>query len=171
MLFLGRLHVKKGVEMLIDAFRAVRPPMRLVVAGPPDTAAYGERLRRRAEGLPVDFVGMLRGEEKWGALAAAEVFALPSHQENFGVAVAEALAAGTPVLVSERVNIWREIVEAGAGWAEPDDAAGTRRLVERWVAEGNAGMRERAAACFAARFDIASTARRFAALLAEDGAG
>lgn len=52
---------------------------------------------------------------KWGAFGAADVFVLPSHQENFGIAVAEALACGTPVLISNKVNIWREIQAGGGG--------------------------------------------------------
>ncbi len=58
---------------------------------------------------------MLTGDLKWGALHAAEVFVLPSHQENFGIAVVEALACGKPVLISDKVNIWREIAADGAG--------------------------------------------------------
>ena len=77
---------------------------------------------------------MLQGDAKWGAFYAAEVFALPSHQENFGIAVAEALACGTPVLISNKVNIWREIAEDGVGLVEEDDLAGTTRLLERWRA-------------------------------------
>ena len=75
---------------------------------------------------------MLQGDAKWGAFYAAEVFALPSHQENFGVAVAEALACGTPVLISNKVNIWQEIAEDGVGLVEEDDLEGTTRLLERW---------------------------------------
>ena len=63
----------------------------------------------------ITFTGMLSGNLKWGAFAAAEAFILPSHQENFGIAVAEALACGTPVLISDQVNIWREIVQDGSG--------------------------------------------------------
>ena len=57
---------------------------------------------------------MLTGDLKWGALHAAEAFILPSHQENFGIAVVEALACGKPVLISDKVNIWREIEADGA---------------------------------------------------------
>ena len=75
--------------------------------------------------------GMLEGARKWGALREAEVFVLPSHQENFGIAVAEALAVGTPVLISRKVNIWAEIESEEAGFADTDDVAGTVRLHRR----------------------------------------
>jgi glycosyltransferase involved in cell wall biosynthesis len=63
----------------------------------------------------------LSGEAKFSALAAADLFLLPSHQENFGIAVAEAMHAGLPVVLTKNVNIWREIEEAGAGIAVADD--------------------------------------------------
>jgi glycosyltransferase involved in cell wall biosynthesis len=80
------------------------------------------------------------GESKWGALAAAEVFALPSHQENFGIAVAEALACGTPVLISDKVNIWREVAEERAGLVASDTAEGMAQMLRDWSAL-NAGER------------------------------
>jgi glycosyltransferase involved in cell wall biosynthesis len=100
---------------------------------------------------------MLTGDIKWGALSAAEAFVLPSHQENFGIAVAEALACGTPVLISNKINIWREIDGDGAGLVENDDLAGTSRLLTRWLAtDGNAraAMSNNAQQCFANRFEI-----------------
>ena len=77
---------------------------------------------------------------KWGALRAAEVFVLPSHQENFGIAVAEALAAGTPALISNKVNIWREIESDGAGIAADDTLEGTCKLLQSYI--GDAGRTE-----------------------------
>jgi glycosyltransferase involved in cell wall biosynthesis len=68
------------------------------------------------------FTGMLRGRDKLAAFVDAALFVLPSSTENFGIAVVEAMACGTPVLVSDRVNIWREIVEDGAGRAETPNA-------------------------------------------------
>jgi glycosyltransferase involved in cell wall biosynthesis len=164
LLFLGRLHAKKGCDLLIEALRRVAPPLHLVFAGPSPDESFAERLRRMAEGLPITFAGPLYGEEKWGALAAAEVFALPSHQENFGIAVAEALASGLPVLLSDKVNIWREIVADGAGLAEPDTMEGAARLLERWLAADHAALRAAAARCFAVRFDIRRTAENLVAL-------
>ena len=81
------------------------------------------------------------------------------------MAVVEALAVGTPVLISRRVNIWREITEAGAGLAEPDDLEGTARLLERWLAADHATMRLAAQRCFVTQFDIRRTAANLLALL------
>ena len=167
LLFLGRLHEKKGCDLLLEAFRQVAPPLHLVFAGPSEDARFAADLRARADGLRVTFTGPLYDDEKWAALAAAEVFALPSHQENFGVAVAEALACGVPVLLSQRVNIWREIVEDGAGFAEPDDLDGTTRLLERWLTADQTAMRLAARRCFAARFDIRRTAENLLALISQ----
>jgi glycosyltransferase involved in cell wall biosynthesis len=76
---------------------------------------------------------MLNGEAKWGALYGCEAFVLPSHQENFGIAVVEALACGRPVLISDQVNIWREIVEGGAGLVAEDTLEGTYTLLASLV--------------------------------------
>ena len=106
---------------------------------------------------------MLRDTLKWSALAAAEVFALPSHQENFGIAVAESLACGVPVLISQEVNIWREIDAANAGLVAPDTLAGTTELLERWQQlpeTERIAMRQNARQCFQEHFDIEHSAAR-----------
>ncbi len=77
---------------------------------------------------------MVTGDAKWGAFFASEAFILPSHQENFGIAVAEALACGKPVLLADKVNIAEDIAEDGAGLMEMDTADGTLQLLERWIA-------------------------------------
>src|SRR5690606_26947031 len=104
-----------------------------VIAGPCGDAKYIKQLQAQAEAFcPTDSViwpGMLTGDAKWGALRAAEVFLLTSHQENFGIAVVESLACGTPVLISQQVNIWPEIVEDEVGFSEPDTMRGILRLL------------------------------------------
>ena len=85
----------------------------------------------------------------------ATLFVLPSHQENFGIAVVEALAAGRPVLISRQVNIWPEIECDGVGLAEADTLEGPERLLGRWfdlLPAERAAMAVRAQPCFAARF-------------------
>ncbi len=162
LLFLGRLHEKKGCEELIRAFTAVADSgLHLVMAGPCADPNYLQRLQSLTTeldgGRKITFTGMLSGHRKWGAFAAAEAFILPSHQENFGIAVVEALACAKPVLISNQVNIWREIVADDCGYAEPDTVAGTRRLIERWLAtspEQRAAMSARATNCFVNRFEI-----------------
>ncbi len=139
LLFLSRIHEKKGCDLLLEAFAAVaanHPGVDLVIAGP-DQAGLQARLQAQAArlgiGRRVFWPGMLRGAAKFGAFRAAEAFTLPSHQENFGIVVAESLACGTPVLISDQVNIWREILEAGVGLVEPDTIEGTTRLLRRWL--------------------------------------
>lgn len=163
LLFLGRLHPKKGCDILIDALPRNSDPenaISLVLAGP-DQIGWEKYLRARIAQLdiapPIVFTGMLQGEMKQGALASADAFILPSHQENFGMSVVEALAVGLPVLVSDRVNIWREIDDDHAGYVESDDLPGTTRLIERWMATPLAEreiMRANARKCFARRFEI-----------------
>lgn len=137
LLFLGRIHPKKGCDLLVEAFARIcqqRPDLRLVMAGP-DPLQWRDELQRRA-GTAADritWTGMLTGDLKWGALRAADAFVLPSHQENFGVAVTEALSCGVPVLISREVNIWREIDEAGAGLVAGDTLEGTSDLLRRWL--------------------------------------
>ncbi len=120
-LFLSRLDPKKGLDLLLPAFaqlRAQNPDVALVLAGNGDrafvTGLQHEAVRLGIAGdiLWTDF---LAGEEKWAALAGADVFVLPSYSENFGVAAVEAMAFGLPVVVSDQVGIHREIAEAQAG--------------------------------------------------------
>ena len=160
-LFLGRLHPKKGCDLLIDAFDQLKPKgVSLIFAGP-DQIGWQKLLSSRIcepdLASRVVFPGMLQGAMKQGAFAVADAFILPSHQENFGIAVVEALAAGVPVLISNRVNIWREIDADRAGYVETDDFDGTVRLLQRWIdttpSERDA-MRQNARKCFEQRFEI-----------------
>ena len=162
LLFLGRIHPKKGCDMLVEAFgrMARESDLHLVMAGP-GAAAWIEELRGMAEATGVaervHWPGMLEGAAKSGAFAACEAFILPSHQENFGIAVVEALAAARPVLISDKINIAPEIAEDGCGFVEADTVEGTVRLLERWMALGadeRAAMGERALQTFAARYDM-----------------
>jgi len=162
LLFLGRLHPKKGCDILLDAFARLgsRESTSLILAGP-DQVGWESDLRVRAARLNLTgrvlFTGMLQGAMKQGALASADAFVLPSHQENFGISVVEALAAGVPVLISNRVNIWREIDADRAGCIGSDDVAGTCRLLQRWIDTPPAEretIRQNARRCFEHRFEI-----------------
>jgi glycosyltransferase involved in cell wall biosynthesis len=152
-LFLGRIHEKKGSDLLLRAYLElyqVQPDMpALVIAGPGLDSEHGRGLLALADGHPdVHFPGMLRGDEKWGALYHCEAFALPSHQENFGIAVVEAMACGKPVLISPQVNIWQEC--APGGLVDEDNDAGVQRLLARWLALTPAERTARGVAAFAA---------------------
>jgi len=160
-LFLGRLHPKKGCDILIDAFAEMKEDAVALILAGPDQVGWQRELQQRADsfnlGSRIVFPGMLQGEMKQAALELADAFVLPSHQENFGMAVVEALAAGLPVLISNRINIWREVDEDRAGYVESDDFSGTVRLLNRWIAAPEtvrAGMRANARRCFAQRFEI-----------------
>lgn len=133
LLYLGRIHPKKGCDLLIEAFaREAGPDLSLVMAGPDETG-WGSELRAQAQRLGVSeritWTGMLRGSVKWGAFYGSQAFILPSHQENFGIAVADALACGVIPLISDKVNIAPEIAADGAGWVDTDTVEGTARLI------------------------------------------
>lgn len=175
-LFLSRIHEKKGCDLLVAAFAKVAARdanLRLVMAGP-DQTGWKDALLALAERLGVAdrivWTGMISGDLKWGAYHAAEAFALPSHQENFGVVVAEALSCGLPVLISNKVNIWREVEAEGAGIIAEDDLAGAEALLTRWLDmdEGSRSvMREKSLVCFDRHFEIGRTAERLSRLVTE----
>lgn len=160
LLFLGRVHPKKGIDLLLRAYAQVSSSGStlepLVIAGPPVSAEYQGSLEQLALELGISkritWTGMLDHRLKWGALARASAFVLPSHQENFGVAVAEALACGVPVLISNKVNIWREIVEDRAGWAGPDTVEGAIELLRRWRDDRGDLLRQNARNCYLSRY-------------------
>jgi glycosyltransferase involved in cell wall biosynthesis len=166
-LFMGRLHPKKGCDLLIEAFARVlaeHSEWHLVIAGP-DQVGWQKKLQQQAQGLGIasriTWTGMIGGAMKWGALRAAEVFVLPSHQENFGIVVAEALAAGTPTLISNKVNIWREVQADGAGLVADDTLAGACAFFRSYIdlhQDQRLTMHRSARQCFEQRFEIGRAA-------------
>jgi glycosyltransferase involved in cell wall biosynthesis len=167
MLFLGRIHRKKGCDMLIRAFiklAALDPELHLMMAGP-DQQHWSQELNAEVEaaglGHRVTWPGMLSGDVKWGAFFACEVFILPSHQENFGIAVAEALGCHRAVLLADKVNIASEIAADGAGLMELDTEEGTENLIRRWIQMTPAqrgAMNEQAHRTFEERYDMRKNA-------------
>ena len=136
-LFLSRIDRKKGLELLLDSFPSVQREVAnvtLVIAGN-GTSQYVKELQQRAAELRVaDAVlwpGHLSGLYKSGAFAAADVFVLPSHSENFGIAAGEALAAGVPTIVSENVAIAKDINHYDAGIVVPRDQLQLSRAIIR----------------------------------------
>jgi glycosyltransferase involved in cell wall biosynthesis len=175
LLFLSRLHPVKGLPLLFDAL-AVLPaevgPVQLLVAGDGE-AGYRRQLEALSEGAgvagKVRFVGWVDGEQKRRLLEEADVFVLPSLHENFGVAVAEALAAGLPVIVSDQVGIAAEVEGAGAGLVVPCDAARLARAIASLAGDPalRTAMGRRAAALAAERFSWDRTAARLVELYGE----
>ena len=120
LLFLGRLSRQKGLDLLLPAFQQLlraRPDLRLVLAGP-DHEGYQTEVRTLAHRLEVAdrvlFPGLLSGDVKLAAFVDADLFVLPSYAENFGGVIIEALACGLPVVISDQVNIHRELSAADA---------------------------------------------------------
>ncbi len=179
LLYIARIAPKKGLDLLLEAFAALfaenklPPDLDLVIAGP-DSDGWRAQLEAKfiAPELEkrIHWTGMIGGEVKWGAFHACEAFVLPSHQENFGIAVAEALAREIPVLISDQVNIWREIESENAGIVAPDTLVGTRKLLESWLALSNAErktMRQNAKRCFESHFSIDGAGEKLVACLEE----
>jgi len=162
-LYLSRIQEKKGCDILLTAFAEAAsgcPDAILVMAGPEQNGLVG-KLKILAVKLGIDkkiiWTGMLTGDMKWGAYYSSEVFVLPSHQENFGIVVAEALGCGIPVIISNKVNIWTEIVEDGAGLAGEDNVVDTTRNLKLWLAmnrEERAKMGGQARKTFETRYTV-----------------
>ncbi|HAN46660.1 MAG TPA: group 1 glycosyl transferase [Cyanobacteria bacterium UBA8156] len=137
-LFLSRLHPKKQPEILLQALAGLDRPWVALMAGTGDPA-YLKRLvslsQNRGLGDRVKFLGFVQGEAKTEVLRGSDVFALPSQSENFGLAVAEAMAAGLPVLVTPGVQIAPEIERAGAGLVIPPTVEAWRVALETLLAD------------------------------------
>ena len=174
LLFLSRIHQKKGCDLLVNAFSDIanrEPNLDLVIAGPDQTGLRAELealARQRGVSSRIHWPGMLKGDEKWGAFRSAFAFVLPSHQENFGIVVAEAMACGLPVLISDKVNIWREVAASNAGFVAADTLDGTRDLLMRMLSlsvEERVLMSGRARNCFLENFNITNAARSLESVL------
>ncbi|MEM9531229.1 MAG: glycosyltransferase [Pseudomonadota bacterium] len=141
LLFLSRLHPKKGIDLLLAALSQIDVPprgLRLDIAGAGD-APYEAELKARVAALKlasrVHFIGWVDGDRKRELLAQAHLMVLPSHSENFGVAVLESLAHGTPVLLSTEVGLAEEVAGAGAGLVVERDAGALADALKRLLAE------------------------------------
>lgn len=138
-LFLSRIYPKKGCDLLINSFAKYAsqiPDIDLVIAGP-DQIGWAAELQQQAKNLGIahriHWPGMITGDVKWGAYHGSQAFILPSHHENFGIVVAEAMACAKPLLISNKINIWRETLEDGASIVEDDTAEGTDNLLRRYI--------------------------------------
>lgn len=143
LLFLSRLDPKKNVEGLLRAFklcRATLPELYLVIAGDGETA-YVAGSKKLADELSVSdrvvWLGHVAGEQKADALAAAQLFVLPSFSENFGIAAAEALLAGLPCVLGEGVAIADEVAQAGAGLTTAPDPEAIAQALQTVLLDEN----------------------------------
>jgi glycosyltransferase involved in cell wall biosynthesis len=143
--FLGRIYPVKGLPMLVEAWRRVRPPgWRLVVAGPDEAGHRAVVERAVAEaGLQdvVSFRGAVAGEAKAALLAIADLFILPTHSESFGMAIAEALGHGLPVLTTDAAP-WPQLEQVECGWRVPPTIAGIVRGLESATRQSTAALRK-----------------------------
>lgn len=126
-LFMSRIDPKKGLNLLIPALEnllALGLSFHFVLAGTnPQDPKYEEKIQSQIQASPLrshtTITGFVTGELKTALLEVADLFVLPSYYENFGIAVAEAMAAGTPVLISDQVHICPEVRQSNSGWVSP----------------------------------------------------
>jgi glycosyltransferase involved in cell wall biosynthesis len=126
-LFMSRIDPKKGLDLLIPALERLQLQglkFHFVLAGAnPQDSNYEENIQTRIKNSHLaentTITGFVQGSAKLNLLASADLFVLPSYYENFGIAVAEAMATGTPVVISNGVHIWQEVENANAGWVTP----------------------------------------------------
>ena len=182
-LFLSRIHPKKGIDILIEAYSEIIAENiaenkntyfpNLVIAGPGLDTEFGKEIYNNVQSnLDIKdliyFPGMLSGDAKWEAFYNCEAFILPSHQENFGIAVVEALSCGKPVLITDKINIWREIQEGNAGLVEVDTKEGIKKLLKKWLdysEDKKKQMRLTALECYTSKFTVEkATAKMYEAL-------
>jgi glycosyltransferase involved in cell wall biosynthesis len=176
LLFLSRIHPKKGLDLLLKAYvdllsksDAIEGIPQLIIAGSGTETEYGKQLAEYVTAHPmlqekVQFVGHLGGDLKWGAIHGCEAFVLPSHQENFGIAIAEALACSKAVLITNKVNIFREIKNGGGGFIEEDTIAGTVRNLNNWLSlssEEKEKMEKNAYSVYQQHFTVENVANTF----------
>lgn len=171
LLYMGRIHPKKGLGLLLNAFiRQKRKDDLLVIAAPiPEKNPYYQKLRKQAQAIQkqVIWTGMLEGDLKWGALRSADSLILPSHQENYGMVVAEACSVGTPVLLSNKVNLYHEILEDDAGLVENDTQEGIDKLLRHWLSGRVQKKAQNARRCFQENLHISKTTDRLIELIRE----
>lgn len=168
LLFLSRIHPKKACDNLIKAFASIaedHDDVDLVFAGP-DQTGWQKELEHLAQscgvGARVHWAGMTSGAIKAAAFSNALAFTLPSHQENFGIVVAEALSTRTPVLISKKVNIWKEIVQDHAGLACDDTVESTSQMLRDFMDlsdEERTEIRSATRPCYEKRFSVDAAAR------------
>lgn len=151
-LFLGRIHPVKGLPMLVEAWARIAPAGWMLEIAGPDEAGHLAQVQRKVDDLglsgAVEFVGPLTGESKTRAFRRASLFVLPTHSENFGMAIAEALGHGLPVLTTEGAP-WPMLVKQGCGWWTPINVDGLEQGLREALASdpavlGAMGQRGRA---------------------------
>jgi glycosyltransferase involved in cell wall biosynthesis len=166
LLCLGRLDPVKGIDIVLRSFAAVNNSrFRLIIAGTGELG-YELSLRGMVSDLNmcnrVQFVGHVQGAQKWALIREAFALLAPSHHENFGIALVEALSVGCPVLTTRQVGVWREVERFHAGLVFATNVDGCARAIRRFVqldTQEYLGYRNNALSCFNSEFSIDTTAR------------
>lgn len=171
-LFMSRIDPKKGFDLLLPALANLhqqnRPFHFLLCGANPQDRAYETSIRRQIETSAwaswATLSGFIAGELKAQILSAADVFVLPSYYENFGIAVAEAMAAGIPVVISDQVHIWPAIKESQAGWVVPCEVAALTQALGEAIGNGEARSQrgQNAQQCAQAKYSWQAIAQRVA---------
>ncbi|BBD60868.1 group 1 glycosyl transferase [Nostoc sp. HK-01] len=138
-LFMSRIDPKKGLNLLIPALEKLLAndcKFHFVLAGTnPQDPDYEQKINSQIENSPLrshtTITGFVSGELKAGLLQAADLFVLPSYYENFGIAVAEAMVAGIPVVISDQVHIWQQVSDSQSGWVGQTDVSALFELLQQ----------------------------------------
>jgi len=154
LLFLSRIDTKKGLDLILEAYvyllktttYADKIP-NLIIAGPGIDSSYGKKLIKYINKNPVliskvKYIGHLVGDKKWSAIYNCSAFILQSHTENFGIAVVEALACHKPVLITNKVNIYKEIELGQGGFISEDNVEGTIENITKLINLSSEGKNE-----------------------------
>ena len=176
LLFLSRIHEKKGLDLLLAALVELHGSLpgaaRLVIVGPEEQPGYAARCRKfiaeNAARLPrTDWIGAVWGEDRWSYFQGADLFCLPTHSENFGLAVLEACQVGTPALTTTETP-WAGTLGSGRGFIARPDTADIRAQLSRFFSKPRSSAEDRAslAAWAWENYDWAKLAPRYAALYA-----
>ena len=174
LLFLSRIHAKKGLDLLLSALSGLHgtlpPATRLVVVGPEEQPEYAAHCRdyiaQNSGRLPrTDWIGAVWGVERWSYFQGADLFCLPTHSENFGLAVLEACQVGTPALTTTETP-WADVLTAGQGFIAQPEASSIRTELGKFFAEPRWAQERRQAlsAWACSEYDWASLGPRYASL-------
>jgi glycosyltransferase involved in cell wall biosynthesis len=171
LLYLGRITEKKGLDLLINAFNSIRETdTHLVIAGNSNNE-YAKKLKSLINNLKINkfvtWTGPIYNKFKWDTFKAASLFCLSSHQENFGISVVEALSSGTPVLITNKINIYKIIKKYRCGYINNDDLKGTIKSLNEWKTNKDKNLYKKSIDCFNKNFQIENTVKKLIKILHE----
>jgi len=171
LLYLGRITEKKGLDLLINAFNSIRETdTHLVIAGNSNNE-YAKKLKSLINNLKINkfvtWTGPIYNKFKWDTFKAASLFCLSSHQENFGISIVEALSSGTPVLITNKINIYKIIKKYRCGYINNDDLKGTIKSLNEWKTNKDKNLYKKSIDCFNKNFQIENTVNKLIKILHE----